>query len=99
MLETERLRLRNWQDEDRAAFHRLNSDEKIMRFFPFRRSRAEADAVMDRVRTEMKRNSFGFGAAELKSTGEVIGFIGLSRVADISPALNGTLEIGWRLMP
>lgn len=99
MLETQRLRLRNWHDQDREAFHRLNSDERIMRFFPFRRSRVEADAVMDRVRTEMDRNGFSFGAAELKATGEVIGFIGLSRVADLSTELDGSVEIGWRLMP
>jgi RimJ/RimL family protein N-acetyltransferase len=99
MLETQRLRLRNWQDKDRAAFHRLNSDEEIMRFFPFRRSRAEADAVMDRAQAEMERNGFSFGAAELKATGEVIGFIGLSRVCDLTAELNGSVEIGWRLLP
>ncbi|MCO6392284.1 GNAT family N-acetyltransferase [Aliihoeflea aestuarii] len=99
MFETQRLLLRNWRDEDRAAFHRLNSDERIMRFFPFRRTRAEADAVMDRVRTEMERNGIGFGAAELKATGETIGFLGLNRVADLSPALDGSVEIGWRLLP
>lgn len=99
ILETERLILRNWTDADRETFHRLSSDEQIMRFFPFRRTRAEADAVMDRVAAGYEQDDFGFGAVELKETGEPIAFLGLSRVTDLSPPLNGTVEIGWRMVP
>ena len=42
-LETERLIIRNWEDRDRELFHRINSDDDVMQFFPFRRSRAEAE--------------------------------------------------------
>ncbi|TIX63331.1 MAG: GNAT family N-acetyltransferase, partial [Mesorhizobium sp.] len=46
-MRTERLILRNWEDRDRELFHRINFDEQVMEFFPFRRDRAETDAKMD----------------------------------------------------
>ncbi|WP_292085205.1 GNAT family N-acetyltransferase, partial [Mesorhizobium sp.] len=49
-IRTERLILRNWEDRDRELFHRINSDERVMEFFPFRRDRAAADAKMDEFR-------------------------------------------------
>ena len=53
---TPRLVLRPWADgeTDRAAFHRLNSDEQVMRFFPYRLTRAEADARFDAVRAKLQ---------------------------------------------
>ena len=45
-LRTERLALRRWKDRDRPTFHRLNSDETVMRFFAFRRSQEHAQGVM-----------------------------------------------------
>ena len=52
-LRTERLILRNWEERDRELFHRINSDDRVMEFFPFRRDRAQADAVMDRMRDDI----------------------------------------------
>lgn len=96
-LETARLVIRNWEERDRGLFHEINSDETVMAFFPFRRSRAEADGLFDRLREKNARNGFGFCAVELKATGEAIGFAGLNRT-DVVPALPaGVMEIGWRL--
>ncbi len=39
---TKRLLIRNWEDRDRELFFRINSDEEVMAFFPFRRTRAES---------------------------------------------------------
>ena len=52
-IRTARLILRNWEERDRDLFHRINSDDRVMEFFPFRRDRAEADAMMDRVRADI----------------------------------------------
>ncbi|WP_295814913.1 GNAT family N-acetyltransferase [uncultured Nitratireductor sp.] len=98
-LETERLILRNWRDEDRPLFHRINSDDTIMEFFPFRRNREEADAMMDRIREGIARNGFGFAAAALKDTGQPIGFVGLHKPVGLSNLPEGSVEIGWRLAP
>ncbi len=98
-LRTERLILRNWQESDRDLFHRINSDDRVMEFFPFRRDRTQADAVMDEMRDAIARDGYGWTAAEIAETGQCIGFIGLNapEIAPIAP--EGTLEIGWRLAP
>lgn len=98
-LETERLIIRNWEERDRELFHRINSDDDVMQFFPFRRSRAEADGFLDRIRAENEARGYGFAALELKETGACIGFAGLypDDVAPSRPA--GAVEIGWRLAP
>lgn len=98
-IHTPRLILRNWEDRDRALFHRINSDDQVMAFFPFRRNRTESDAVMDRMRAETDANGFGWTAAELKVNGACIGFVGLN-IAKLEPVLPaGCMEIGWRLAP
>ncbi|WP_367718607.1 GNAT family N-acetyltransferase [Nitratireductor sp. GISD-1A_MAKvit] len=99
IIETARLLLRNWRDEDRSLFHRINSDDTVMEFFPFRRNREEADKLMDFIRDGITRNGFGFAAAEVKETGELIGFVGLHRVTGLANLPDGAIEIGWRLAP
>ncbi|MFI0843482.1 GNAT family N-acetyltransferase [Mesorhizobium sp. IMUNJ 23232] len=96
---TNRLILRNWEERDRDLFHRINSDDTVMEFFPFRRDRAQSDAMMDRMRAEIDRDGFGWTAAEIAATGECIGFVGL-HAAEIVPVVPaGSFEIGWRLAP
>ena len=98
-IRTERLLLRNWEERDRDLFHRINSDDRVMEFFDFRRDRTAADAVMDRMREEIARDGYGWTAAEIAATGQCIGFIGLHQVEIPGLAAAGTCEIGWRLAP
>ena len=92
-LRTERLILRNWEERDRELFHRINSDDRVMEFFPFRRNRAEADAKMDELRAAIDRDGFGFAAAEIAASGECIGFVGLSRTDHLPFLPAGSIEI------
>ncbi|NHT76603.1 GNAT family N-acetyltransferase [Rhizobiaceae bacterium CRRU44] len=95
--QTERLRIRNWLDTDRDLFFEINSDPEVMTFFPFRRDRADADALFDRNRQAIADTGYGFFALALKETNEPIGFCGLA-IPDLAPILPiGTVEIGWRL--
>jgi len=95
--ETTRLIVRNWTDGDRPLFHEINTDPEVMAFFPYRRSRDEADALMDIMRERIRDTGYGFYALELKESGEPIGFCGINRTA-LDPYLpTGTVEIGWRL--
>ncbi len=97
IIETPRLLLRNWQEDDRAFFHEINSDPEVMEFFPALRSREESDALMDRIVAMINDDSFGFYALQDKNTGDVVGFTGLMRT-DLEPFMpKGVLEIGWRL--
>lgn len=97
-IHTERLILRDWEERDRALFHRINSEDQVLQFFPWRRSRAEADAKMDEFRAEIASDGFGWAAAEIAASGACIGFVGLSRChLPFLPA--DAIEIGWRLAP
>ncbi|MCM2472056.1 GNAT family N-acetyltransferase [Rhizobium sp. CG5] len=97
ILETPRLTVRNWRDDDRDLFREINADAKVMEFFAQRRSHAEADAMMDKVRRLITETGYGFFAVELQETGEAIGFCGLAP-ANIEPVLpEDTIEIGWRM--
>jgi RimJ/RimL family protein N-acetyltransferase len=98
-IRTERLILRNWEDRDRELFHRINSDERVMEFFPFRRDRAQADAKLDEQRAVIERDGYGFAAAEIAATGECIGFVGITGTGHLPFLPAGTVEIGWRLAP
>lgn len=98
-MRTQRLVLRKWEERDRDLFHRINSDDQVMRFFPFRRDRAESDAFLDRLRADIAARGFGFCAAERIEDGACIGFVGVhaTRMEPILPI--GTIEVGWRLAP
>lgn len=98
-LRTPRLVLRNWAGRDRAVFHQLNSDERVMAYFPMRRTRAEADELMDRLQAEIEANGFGFAAVELVSTGKCIGMAGIKACMIPHVLPQPTIEIGWRLHP
>lgn len=98
-IRTERLLLRNWEERDRDLFHRINSDERVMEFFPFRRDRAAADAKMDEFRAWIAEDGYGFTAAEIIETRECIGFVGLFGTDHLPFLPSGTIEIGWRLAP
>ena len=94
-LRTERLLLRPWRDSDRAPFAALNSDPKVMEYFPRVSTREESNAFAEAIVARMNAQGFGLWAVEVPGTADFIGFIGLN-AAD---AVLGrpVLEIGWRL--
>lgn len=97
ILETSRLIIRNWQEDDRPFFHEINSDPVVMEFFPALRSREESDALMERLQKMISDDGFGFYALQDKANGETIGFTGLAKT-NLEPFIpKDTLEIGWRL--
>jgi RimJ/RimL family protein N-acetyltransferase len=95
-IETERLILRNWQDRDRDLFYEINSDDKVMAYFSFRRSRQQSDELMDRLRASIGDIGFGLCAVELKETGETLGMCGIAQLEMEPQFPQGTFETGWR---
>ena len=89
-LRTKRLRLRHWRDEDRAAFHALNSDPAVMATIGPLMSRSESDAFMNRISQRFSEQPFGLWCVDLN--GEPIGFTGLS-----APWFRDGVEVGWRI--
>jgi len=95
-IETDRLILRRWQASDTEPLARMNSDPRVMEFFPKLLSRAESEAMIATIEQRISRDGFGFWAAELKETKEFIGFIGLN-VPGYELPFSPCVEIGWRL--
>ncbi|AZS14350.1 GNAT family N-acetyltransferase [Paenibacillus lutimineralis] len=95
-LETSRLLLRDWEENDLVPFSRLNADEQVMKYFPKTLSTEETNGFYQSIIAELKECGFGFYAVEVKENKDFIGFIGFHRAtfeSDFTPCI----EIGWRL--
>ena len=95
-IETERLVLRDWRDDDAEPFAALNADPRVMEFFPKRLARTESDGLMARMRRFMADHGYGQYAVEERSTRAFIGYVGLCPVT-FEAAFAPATEIGWRL--
>lgn len=97
-LETDRLLLRHWRAEDHKPFAALCADVEVMRWIGdgSTRTAEQASAAIARFEREWDERGYGLFAIELRETGELIGFTGLSR-PDFMPELLPPVEIGWRL--
>jgi RimJ/RimL family protein N-acetyltransferase len=90
LIETERLLLRQWRDDDRKPFAALNADPVVMEHFPSTMTREASDAFVDfNVATIAER---GWGLWAVEAGGRFIGFVGLNE-----PSFMPGVEIGWRL--
>jgi RimJ/RimL family protein N-acetyltransferase len=94
---TDRLLMRRWREEDRAPFAELNGDPETLVFFPSTLTRAQSDAIVDRIEAAFKERGYGMWALEVRETGEFIGFTGLGPMPGDVPGGPGGTQIGWRL--
>ena len=99
MLETDRLILRAYGDEDREAFAALNGDPRLGSWLGGVSDRAQSDATMDRINAHIAEHGFGLWGAERKADGRLIGFVGLSTVQAGALPVGPVIEMGWRLIP
>lgn len=95
-LESDRLLLRPWRDEDLPAFATLNADPQVMRYFPAPLTTEQSYAQADKIRQFMQQNGWGLWAVEEKDGAPFIGFVGLAIPAEDLPC-SPCVEIGWRL--
>lgn len=95
-LESARLRLRQWRDEDLPEFAAMCADPQVMRYFPAPLSRLESAALIGRVRGHFAEYGYGLWALERKDTGAFVGLTGLLNVG-FDAAFTPAVEISWRL--
>lgn len=95
-LETDRLRLRDWQAEDRKDFARMNADPVIMEFLPRVLSEKDSHHLADKFEKHFEKYGYGLFAVEEKESGEFMGFVGLNNV-DFKAPFTPAVEIAWRL--
>lgn len=95
-IETERLILREWTEEDKEPFARMNIDPIVMEYLPRTLDKAASDKLLKRFQKHFRDHGFGIFAMERKEDGDFVGFVGMEHVpfeADFTPAV----EIAWRL--
>jgi RimJ/RimL family protein N-acetyltransferase len=94
-LQTERLVLRDWRDDDLAPLHQICSDPLVMATIGPLQDREAARAGLARLMARAARDGHTFWALERKSDGRMIGFCGLAK--GTVPQIENDIEIGWRL--
>lgn len=97
-IETARLTLRRWQEDDIAPMAQIDADPEVMRYIGDGRVRDLDQTREDVARWERGWEEHGFGlfALEERGSGELLGFTGLS-IPHFLPEILPAVEIGWRL--
>jgi RimJ/RimL family protein N-acetyltransferase len=96
--ETERLRLRTWDDADEFRFYDVMNTPAVMRWLGGLQPREEWSAGYRRLRGYERDFGFTFWIVERKTDDAILGFCGLKRAnAPGGEGIAGEAEIGWRL--
>lgn len=96
MIETRRLYLRAWKDEDIAPFAAMNACPKVMQHMPGYLSESESRAWVGRIQDHFATHGYGLFAVERKDSGAFIGYVGIQQVSFDAP-FTPAVEIGWRI--
>ena len=96
VLETKRLRLRQWKDDDLFPFYKINSDPKVCKYLLKPLTRSESNTLAKKIKRQFDTQGFGFFAVEYKHNNAFIGFTGLN-TPNFNTAFLPGIEIGWRL--
>lgn len=90
-METDRLILRRWADDDLAAARAIYADEEVMRYIPVGvMSDEQIERMLARFNAEIDERGYGLRAVLEKATGKIIGESGLHYL----PQTN-EVEIAW----
>jgi RimJ/RimL family protein N-acetyltransferase len=96
MINTPRLKLRQWQPADFAPFAAMSADPIVMEFFPALLTTDQSNAMADKIQAKIADQGWGFWAIEILETGAFAGFVGLGRPGYPLP-FSPCVEVGWRL--
>ena len=97
ILETDRLLLREYVEDDAEVFFELNSNPEVLRFVPDKallNIEQARQLLIDHPISDYRKHGFGRGACILKSTGEQIGFAGLKYLQEL-----GEVDVAYRFLP
>ncbi|MBP9791647.1 MAG: GNAT family N-acetyltransferase [Rickettsiales bacterium] len=96
IIETTRLILRTWNNEDAEAYYSINTDPKVIELLLGPLTTNQVNDFILAANKHQEKHSYTLWALELKETGELLGFTGLNYTewpAHFTPAV----EVGWRL--
>ncbi len=100
IIETERLYLRTWSLGDAEPYWAINQDPKVIEFLGGPLTMEQVNQTITAVNLQQEKLGFSLWAAELKSTAELIGYIGLNSTDFLEPygaPFTPAVEVGWRL--
>ena len=91
-----RLGFRTWDKADLEPMTAINTDHAVMEFFPDVQNEVQTAGFITQMQTQWAERGYCYYAVDELTTGNLIGFIGLSYKAfeaDFTPCV----DIGWRL--
>lgn len=97
MIETERLILRNWREDDRTDFNAMGRDPAVMEHLGPLQSQEDTDAMIARLQGIAGKHGHSFWAIERRADQQFLGFCGLKIAPENIPGIENAIEIGWRL--
>jgi RimJ/RimL family protein N-acetyltransferase len=97
-LETARLRLRSWRDDDHAGFAAAFNTPAVTRFLGGVMGEAAVDALFEKRLADQQRDGICYWAVEWRATDALVASCGV-RIARNYPGtpVHGMLEAGWRV--
>lgn len=95
-LDTRRLILRDWREEDWPEFFRITNTPAVMRWLGGVLDDDGMARQRGRVEASHAVNGFCFWAVERKEDGKLLGFCGLKRADAPGSTVTGAVEVGWR---
>lgn len=95
-LNSDRVILRQWREEDLIPFAKMNADPIVMEYFPAILSQKESDKLAEKIQNQFQKYGFGFWVLEIPNVTKFAGFIGLN-IPQFEAHFPPCVEIGWRL--
>ena len=97
-LETDRLTLRGWREDDLDPLAAINADPEVMRYIRDGsvRDRRQSAEGLQKMIANWEALGYGLFAVEVRESGVLIGWAGFA-VPDFLPEVLPAVEIGWRL--
>lgn len=91
------MTLRRPRMDDAGAFAALNADPEVTEWVSLTGplARGESDLLLRKLIEHWDDHGFGWWMADLRETGELLGFVGLSHPS--LPDVAEEVEVGWRL--
>ena len=97
-IETDRLRLRDWREEDIEPFIRHTNTPAVMRWLGgVQTDEVARRAIEGRIMRWQRERGFTFWVVERRTDGALLGFCGLKLSDTEGSPIAGEYEIGWRL--
>jgi RimJ/RimL family protein N-acetyltransferase len=90
--------LRPFRETDLEPFAALNAHPLVVESLGSALTRAESDALVERIVAEMEREGWGLWAVEVVGGERFVGMVGLHRANPALPCAPA-VEVAWRLSP